>query len=251
MPEPKLNREDHLNANEQDQTNLQDLTEHLDELRSCIIISIVAICVCIAITFSFSGEIIKTIEATAPSGSTFFQLKPGELFLSSLKVSVISGLVLALPVLLQQLYVFLAPGLEEREQKITASVFVMTPFFLYAGMAFSYFFILPPLLEFLLGFRTGVVESRYGLEHFLNLSSSLLVLTGIAFELPVLLFVLGLSGLVSSKMLLSAWRYVVMFAFITAAILTPTPDPFTMSILALALLALYFFSILVLKILRK
>ena len=119
------------------------------------------------------------------------------------------------------------------------------------GMAFAYFFTLPSLLEFLLGFGQGLVEARYGLEHFINLELSNLSICGISFQLPIVLISLAQFGIVSSKSLLRLWRYVILGAFVIAAVITPTPDPLTMSILAGALLGLFFLTILILKIMKR
>lgn len=262
--EPKKNREDYLkDQGIEEETGgflipkpstsptAKDLGEHLEELRNRVVISILALVTGVAICFYISGPIMLVMEAAAPKGATFFQLKPGELFMSSLKVAVFFGITLSLPVLLYQLAEFLKPGLKEKEQKILAPIFWGVPLLLYLGMAFSYFMVLPPLLKFLLGFREAVVETRYGLEYFLNLEMSLLSLCGIAFQLPIAIITLSQFDLITSDTLIRIWRYVILGAFIVAAILTPTPDPMTMSIVASALLTLYFITVGFMRLLGK
>ena len=198
-----------------------------------------------------SKKRLKILEAVSPPGSSFFQLKPGELFLSTLKVSVFVGIVTSMPVWLKQLESFLGPGLKEKEIKVVKPLLTYSPILFWAGMVFAYYLVLPPLLKFLLGFKQDVVETRYGLEHFLNLELSIITICGICFQLPIVLIALGHFGVVTSDGLLKIWRYVVLIAFVISAIITPTPDPLTMSIIALALLSIYFGTFFVLKILRK
>lgn len=230
---------------------MQDLSEHLTELRNRVLISIAAVAVSIFICFQFSEHIILFLQAAAPEGASFFQLKPGELFLSTMKISIYSGLVLSLPIILSQIAGFIYPGLKDNEKKILNPVLFGAPILFYLGIAFAYYMALPPLLSFLLGFKEGIVETRYGLEHFLNLEVSILGLCGIAFQLPILIMVLSFVGLINSSQLFKIWRYVILGTFIVAAILTPTPDPLTMTIVASALLALYFGTVSILKFLGK
>lgn len=256
MPEPSKNREDYLEErNGSLGTTVshaaQDLGEHISELRKRVLISLAAFALSLMLCFNFSGEIIKFLQAAAPDGASFFQLKPGELFMSSFRVALFSAIVFSLPVILIQIAKFANPGLKEEEKKIFIPVFYIIPFFTVLGIAFAYYFALPPLLDFLLGFREGVVETRYGLEHFLNLEISILGLCAVCFQLPILIVVLSFFKIVNSSQLLSIWRYVVLGAFIVAAILTPTPDPLTMTIVAMALLGLYFTTVFALKFMKK
>ena len=248
MPEPKFNREDHL---ENKTSSLSDLTGHLDDLRWTILYSVIALIVGFVLAFYYSGELITLLERLAPQGSSFFQLKPGELFTVSLKVSFFAALYFSVWVIIWQIYAFLKPALKPDENELACLIAVLAPLLFYIGLVFAYEFLLPPLLEFLLNFRDGVVEKRYGLESFVNLVLSIETVTGIAFQLPVVIFILGLLNLVTVKALFKIWRYVVLFAFVISALITPTPDPLTMSILAIALLLLYFSTILLLKLMGK
>lgn len=258
MPEPKLNREDYKKTEQEKQEAqgkksefMDDLSTHLDELRNRILITVAFTLIAIMASFYYSAPIMQLMQTAAPEGSSFFQLKPGELFMASLKVAVFVGLSLSMPVLIKQVELFLKPGLSALEHKVLSPLANLAPLLFYAGVSFAFYLVLPPLLEFLLGFRPDVVETRYGLEHFINLEISILTICGLCFQLPVIMISLGHFGLVTSGVLLKIWRYVVLGAFVLSAIITPTPDPLTMSILAFALLALYFITILVLKLYNK
>lgn len=256
MSEPKFNREDHLCISKgleprPDNPNAQELSEHLSELRNRILLVVSGFVAVTVLAFCYSARLIRFLEAAAPVGSGFFQLKPGELFTVSLKLSVYAGFAVILPLVLSQVYAFMKPGLKDYELKIAQPVVYLSPLLYWLGISFAYYFVLPPLLDFLLGFRLGVVEPSYGLEHFINLELALLNICGLCFLVPVLLLTLGYLGLITAKTLMGIWRYVVLGAFVIAAIITPTPDPLTMTVLAGAMLILYFVTVLVLRLTKN
>lgn len=252
MGEPKYNREDHIKLRSGESGAwLSDLESHLGELRYRIIISTIALGLSCLVTFNYSETLIRFLQALAPAGSSFIQLKPGEVFLCSLKISVISAIIISLPIILWQIRGFIKPGLEDKESRAILPLFWLSPFFFYLGIVFAYYLVLPPLLAFLFGFNSGIVESRYGLEHYLDLATSMLIICGLVFQLPVIMLILGLLNLVTSRALFSLWRHVILIAFIAAAVLTPTPDPLTMSIVAGALLGLYFSTAGLLRLMNK
>lgn len=255
MPEPKYNREDHLKAIERGRehgTNQgQELTEHLNELRNRILISLFVFGLFAILSFIYSEPLIQLLEEPAPMGVKFFQLKPGEIFMTTLKLSGFMGIVFALPVILMQIRAFVEPGLKEAEKKILAPIVWFSPILFWIGIVFGYTLVLPALLEFLMNYGANVVEQSYSLDYYLSLVLSILCICGISFQIPTILITLAQLGLVTSNTLLKPWRYVILTSFIAAAIITPTPDPFTMSILAAALLALYFLTLLIMQLMRK
>ncbi len=250
MPEPKLNREDYIQG-ESGGSWLHDLETHLVELRGRIIVTAAVLGTACLVAFNYSEQIILLLQQLAPKGSSFIQLKPGEVFLSSVKISVIAALIVTLPLILHQVAEFIKPALKDNEAHAILPVFWLSPLFFYMGLVFAYYLVLPPLLGFLFGFNSNIVESRYGLESYLDLATSMLIICGAVFQLPVVMLVLGLCNLVTSRALLSIWRHVILIAFIAAAVLTPTPDPITMSIVAGALLGLYFVTAGILKVFGK
>lgn len=252
MPEPKLNREDHLQQAQLperiESPNALELVDHLSELRWRVLAVFFSFSTIALMAFLYSTKIIRFFENSAPAGSTFFQIKPGELFVVSLKIACFMGFVISLPVVLHQIFAFMKPGLKDLEIKILAPMVYLTPILFWTGMIFAYIFIIPSLLDFLLGYGSGIVETSYGLEHFINLELSILSASGLAFLIPVFILTLGYMNILSSTMLISVWRHVVVGAFVISAIITPTPDPFTMTILASALLLLYFVTVLILRL---
>ena len=195
MPEPKLNREDHLQGKDS-ASFLSDLSVHLEDLRSVIVYSVVFLIAVFALAFYYSEDLINLLKTLAPNGSSFFQLKPGELFVVSLKVSFFAALYAAIPFVISQIYFFIKPALSKKENDTCILVSFLAPVLFYMGLVFAFYFLLPSLLDFLLNFKEGVVEKRYGLESFINLVLSIETVTAISFQLPVVIFVLGILGLV-------------------------------------------------------
>ena len=156
-----------------------------------------------------------------------------------IKVALITGIILAVPFWLYQFWAFIAPGLHRREKKYTLGfISSATPFFA-LGVALGYF-ILPLAVKVLLGFTPATLDNLVRFDEYLDFVLRLILVFGIAFELPVVLVSLNLIGLVSGKAMLRPWRGAVFGIFFFTAALTPTGDPLTMSALALPLTILYF-----------
>lgn len=219
------------------------LMDHLQELRSRILVCGATVLIGVLLSFWFSRDLINLLKPLAPDHVHFIQLTPGEVLLSSLKLSIMSALVLALPVILFQTLRFVLPGLETREKRLITVVVVLGSVLFLAGIGFAYYAVIPPALSFLLEFGQEVAESQISIARFVEFCASLLLLTGLMFELPIVLFALSATKLVSSSMLLSQWRIAIIIILLLAAVLTPSQDPFTMIVVAGALTTLYALSI--------
>jgi sec-independent protein translocase protein TatC len=159
-------------------------------------------------------------------------------FLINLKIALYIGLIIAGPIWLYQLWAFIAPGLHRRERRYSyAFAAVATPLFA-AGFVIG-FLLVSRSVPFLLGMSTSYTTT-VNLDGYFDFVTSVMLLFGLGFELPLVVVMLNLSGLVSAKRLLSWWRVAVFLMFFFAAIVTPTPDPFNMTVLALCLAVLYF-----------
>ena len=227
------------------------LSVHLIELRSKIIVSLFVLCCTILISFITSKEIIRLLVNIAPNDTTFLQIKPGEFFFISLKVSLYSGLLLASPIIIWQLVSFILPGLTEKEKKITIPILVSAPVLFCIGITFAYFFVAPSMVNFLFGFGKEIISSSISIESFISFTLMILAICGFAFLLPIIIFTLANAGIVNYKMLINKWRYAILAGAILGAILTPTPDPFNMSIVSGVLIALYFLSCGVLRVVKS
>ncbi len=224
------------------------IMEHLDELRKRIISSLISLIIGVLIAFFCSRYLIDFLKLLAPDTVTFVQLSPGEVLMTSFKLSVFVGAALASPIILYHLLRFILPGLKPKEQGfISLSVFFGSLLFL-VGISFAYYAVIPPALGFLLDYGNDVAQNLMSIALFIDFCSSLIVLTGFMFELPVLLFLLSFTGLIHSKQLISHWRGAIVGIFLFSAVLTPSQDPFTMLIVASALISLYVASIIPIKL---
>jgi sec-independent protein translocase protein TatC len=230
---------------------LAPLTIHLDELRNKIIISLIAFCIATILSFSFSKEVIRLLTNISPSDTIFIQIRPGEFFFSCIRISLYFGIVLSSPVIIWQLGSFILPGLKPHEKKIALPILIGAPFLFLAGSIFAYYFIAPSMLNFLFGFGESVISTSISIENFISFTLSIMAMCGLTFLLPVVIFALASVGIIDTKILISSWRYAIFGSVVLGAILTPTPDPFNMSIISGLLITLYFLSYGLLLICKK
>ncbi len=229
------------------QKKMMTVIEHLDELRSRLLRSILAVVLSCFTMLFFAKSVVHWLEI--PAGGIAFQaLSLEEPLLVYLKVTFYSGLILALPYILFQTSQFIAPGLTKKEKKILIPIVVGSPLLFVTGVAFGYFCVLPPMLHFFSAFGQGISPVNQRLDFYISLVSSVLMYMGLCFQLPVVIFALSFTGLVNSRHLLAAWKYAIFGAALIAAIITPDPTAFSMLIVLGALSGLYFLSILLLKI---
>ena len=247
----ELNLYKRKDVNESDIETLMPLSEHLNELRNKIIISLIALGIAALAGFSFSREIIRLLSVLAPQGTTFIQIKPGEFFFASFRVAIFFGITSASPVIIWQFGSFILPGLNNKEKKIAVPILAGAPLLFFIGSLFAYFFVVPSMFNFLFGFGKDIISTSISIENFISFALMIMAVCGFTFLLPIIIFALANVGIVNSKMLIQGWRYAILSSVIAGAILTPTPDPFNMSIVSGVLIALYFISWGLLKILRK
>jgi sec-independent protein translocase protein TatC len=215
------------------------LFDHLEELRQRIFYALITTLLGVVICFVFVNPIVHWLEVPA-QGVKFLQLAPGEYFFVSIKVAGYSGIVVSSPFILYQIVQFVLPGLTRRERRLIGPIVLGSTFLFAAGLAFAYFLLIPAALNFFINYGEGVVEQLWSIERYFEFVLLLLFSTGLAFQIPVVQLLLGLLGIVSSKQMLSGWRYVILGAAVLGAVLTPSTDPVTQSLLGGAVLALYF-----------
>jgi sec-independent protein translocase protein TatC len=215
------------------------LFDHLEELRRRIFYSLIAVAVGVAGCFVFVKPLVQLLEVPA-KGVKFLQLAPGEFFFVSLKVAGYSGIVVASPVILLQIVLFVLPGLTRRERRLIAPVVLGSSVLFFAGLVFAYIALIPAALNFFISYGEEVVEQAWSIDRYFEFVLLLLFSTGLAFQIPVIQLILSFLGILSSKQMLSGWRYVVLGAVVLGAILTPSTDPLTQSLLAGAVMGLYF-----------
>jgi sec-independent protein translocase protein TatC len=215
------------------------LFDHLEELRLRIFFSLVAVFVGVVICFIFVNPIVELLEVPA-QGATFLQLSPGEYFFVSLKVAGYSGILISSPFILYQVIQFVLPGLTRRERRLLGPIVLGSTVLFAAGLVFAYIALIPAALNFFISYGEGVVEQAWSIDRYFEFILLLLFSTGLAFQIPIIQLLLGALGIVSSKQMLAGWRYVVLGAVVLGAVLTPSTDPVTQSLLGGAVLTLYF-----------
>jgi sec-independent protein translocase protein TatC len=224
--------------------------DHLEELRQRIFYAVIAVAFGALGCFIYAKQIVQILEIPA-AGIKFLQLAPGEYFFVSVKVAGYCGLLVASPVVLYQIIQFVVPGLTRRERQLVLPVVAGSSVLFVGGIAFAYYVLIPAALNFLIGYGADVVEQAWSIDRYFEFILVLLFATGLLFELPVVQIILSLLGILSSKLMLAGWQSVVVGSMVVGAIVTPSTDPLTQSLLAGAVLALYFGGVGVVKLLGK
>ena len=226
------------------------LFDHLQELRMRIFYALISVAVGIVLCFIVVKPIVQLLEIPA-QGVKFLQLAPGEFFFVSIKVAGYSGILIASPFILYQIIQFVLPGLTRRERRLLAPVVLGSSVLFFAGLGFAYIALIPAALNFFINYGGDVVEQSWSIDRYFEFVLLLMFSTGLAFQIPIVQLILGFLGIVSSSQMASGWRFVVLGAVIMGAILTPSTDPLTQSLLAGAVLGLYFSGVGMVKLIGK
>jgi sec-independent protein translocase protein TatC len=218
------------------------LWEHVGELRGRLLKAVLAFAVCVIISFTISEYIIKYILAAPIGGiANLESIDVTENISVYMRVSLLTGFIFGFPAILWQLLGFITPGLMPNEKKwIYRAIFPATILFI-AGVLFTYFVMLPVAIPFLIDFMG--IKTTPRLNNYIDFITSLMFWVGIAFEAPLVLYILAKLGLVTARGLAKQWRIAIVIIAILAAVITPTGDPINMTILMIPLLILYLFSI--------
>lgn len=220
------------------------LTEHLQDLRHYLLRSLSAWAAGSALCFYHVQAIVDML--TAAAGNLYY-MRPAEAFMIYMKLALLGGLLLAAPIILYQLYGFISPALTFKEKRFTIMCLPLTLFLILVGMLFSYYFVFPRGLKFFLGFAAGKVSPLLSLESYLDFFLMLVVPFGFIFTLPLIVLLLCYLQLVQVQTLQKYHKHIILAAFIVAAVITPTPDIITQSLLALPMILLYEISIVLAK----
>ena len=214
-------------------------SEHIEELRQRIFLLVGIILLLTCIAFIEVKDLVKILELPVQNVK-FFQISPGEYFISTIKISFYTGLLFSSPFVIGQLILFLLPGLTKKETKIILPLLLSSLVLFGLGLVFSYYTLIPAALNFFLNYSEEVLEPFWSFDQYFEFVLVLFYSTGLAFQIPIIQILIGLLNIVSAKQMLGAWRYMILLSTILGAILTPSTDPLTQLLLSLAILLLYF-----------
>ncbi len=214
-------------------------SEHIEELRQRIFLLFWIILLLTGVAFIEVKDLVKILELPIQNVK-FFQLSPGEYFISTIKISFYTGLLFSSPFMIGQLILFLLPGLTKKETTIILPLLLSSLILFGLGLAFSYYTLIPAALNFFLNYSQEVLEPFWSFDQYFEFILVLFYSTGLAFQIPILQILVGLLNIISAKQMLGAWRYIILISTILGAILTPSTDPLTQLLLSLAILLLYF-----------
>jgi sec-independent protein translocase protein TatC len=221
----------------------ESFLSHLVELRDRLIKSLIVVIILFGVCFYFSGDILKFLSLplyeALPKGTKPIFTDQAGAFFTLTKVAFLTALLLSLPVVLYQAWAFVAPGLYEHEKKFAIPLIFSSVFFLLVGISFAYYFVLPAAYKFFISFsaQTGA-DTLQDLQKYWDFTLSIFFGFGLTFEVPVVEMLLVKMGIVTTQQLRDARRYVIVGAFVVAAVLTP-PDVLSQFMLAVPLILLY------------
>jgi len=222
------------------------IVEHLEELRTRLTKALIAVTVTTALSFTFTTQIMRVL--IAPAGIKPVFLRPTEMFITYFRVALLTGVLLAMPVLVYQTVQFIWPGLKGGERSSVRLIVPGATFSFVAGVMFTYFVILPFALRYLVSFGGDLVEAKWAIGEYISFVTTLLFWSGVVFETPLVMFFLARLRVITPQFLSKNRKFAIVIIAIVSAVITPTPDPFNMGLVMIPLLLMYELSILLAKL---
>lgn len=220
---------------------LQAVLPHLNELRRRLTVAVLALVVGVALAFLFAPRILAFLAVPIGGLEELQAIELTEPIGVYMRVSLLAGAILAMPVIVYQILAFVTPGLLPHEKR---GLLLALPFiflFFLVGAAFAYYVMLPVAVPFLASF--GGIQGNFRISSYISFINRMILWVGVAFEMPLIIAVLARLGLITPQALRKGWRVAVVGIAILASVITPTVDPVNMAIVMLPLLALYLLSI--------
>ena len=216
------------------------LMEHLDELRRRIVHSAIYLAVGFGVVWIFRNRFVSVIQAPLNKiGKSLVFTHPMDALNLQLQVALVGGAIVASPLILYQVWLFIAPGLYQKERRFVIPFMAATVGLFLGGASFGYFYVLPGALKILIVDLGHNFTPMITIEDYSSFFLSIILGLGISFEMPILIFFLAMFGIVSPRFLFKNIRYAILAVFIVAAFICPSPDPWTMCIYAIPMLSLY------------
>jgi sec-independent protein translocase protein TatC len=225
----------------QEQNGTMSFIGHLEELRKRIIVCLVAVCITFSVSYFFKKELFDILTKPLFKNFTGHMVFTGltEAFFCYIKTAFVAGILFAIPIIMYEMWLFIAPGLYDKEKRLLVPFVFLSSFFFIGGACFGYFVALPYAFKYLTSFSADYVQAMPSMKEYLNLASMLLLAFGCTFELPLVLTLLAKVGIVTASFLNKQRKYAILLIFIVAAIVTPTPDVVNQLLVAVPLLVLY------------
>ena len=225
-------------------------SEHIEELRQRIFHIFWITLLLTFLAFVEVKFLVKILQLPV-NNVKFFQISPGEYFVSTVKISFYTGLLFGSPFAIGQLILFLLPGLTKKETKVILPLLLSSLCLFILGLVFSYYALIPAALNFFLNYSDEVIEPLWSFDQYFEFVLVLFYSTGLAFQIPIIQILLGLLNIVSAKQMITSWRYVILVSTIIGAVLTPSTDPLTQLLLSSAILLLYFSGVGILLLIKN
>ncbi|MDO9566217.1 MAG: twin-arginine translocase subunit TatC [Candidatus Desulfaltia sp.] len=239
---------------ENDDAEKIPFTGHLEELRKRLVTCFIAVGIGFVLSYGFKEKLFDVLSypliSVMGAGDKLIFTGLPEAFFTYLKVAFLSGFMLAAPVILYQFWIFVAPGLYQKERRFLIPIVFLSSFFFVGGALFGYFIVFPFGFKFFLGFASETIKPLPSMKEYLSFASKLLLAFGLVFELPLIITFMAKLGMVSVEFLKKNRKYALLLFFVVAAILTP-PDVVTQIMMALPLMLLYEISIIGARIFGK
>lgn len=227
----------------------QPLRDHLQEFRKRLIICLVVVAIAALACYNYVDDIIALLSG--PAGKLYF-MNPSEIFFTYMEIALYTGILFTLPVLLYEVWAFVAPALWPEERRAVLVILPTAVILFYVGLVFAYYLVIPAAVTFFMGFATQTLQPMFSLESYLSFILALTLPFGFIFELPLIVVFLAKIGLVTGDFLKGKRKILIVIAFIFAAVVSPTTDIFTQTMIAVPLIVLYEISLfIVCKVMHK
>jgi sec-independent protein translocase protein TatC len=229
-------------------------TAHLKELRDRLVVSIAGLGIAFIITYSFKEKIFHFLMLpfikVMPAGSSFIFTSITEAFITYFKISLVAALFLAAPVILYEVWMFIAPGLYEKEKKYIAPFIIFGSFFFIGGALFCYYVTMPVVYHFFVSYAGTMIIPMPSLKEYMNLTLKMLIIFGFIFEMPLVAYYLSRAGIINYRGLAKKRRYAILGIVVLSAIITP-PEVSSQLLMALPMYGLFELSVVIARVFGK
>jgi sec-independent protein translocase protein TatC len=252
-PENTDPRNELVDADDREQDELEaggarmSFLEHLDELRNRLIHSVVAVLVGVGLTFFFHDPIYNFVfeptRRVLPDGSKLIYSQPGEAFSLHIQIALIAGVVVAAPYIMLQVWMFIAPGLYQREKRLAIPFVMLSTIGFLVGALCNHYIMFPFMMRFFGSFNSPELMFLPSLDAVFSLYTKFLLAMGLIFQMPTIVMFLARMHMVTARFLFRNIKYAILITFIVSAVITPTGDPGTQALFAAPMIVLYLISI--------